>query len=118
MLLSDTPELGLKLIKTPENLFCAGTYEKILATIAEPAVNSATVKFLTKVVHIETAGGKARVLSDTGLDEEFDEVVVTTPLGWLKKNKVVFHPQLPERLCQAIDSIGYGSLEKVGDSTF
>lgn len=44
----------------------------------------------------------------------FDEVVLTAPLGWLKKNAATaFEPPLPLRLGQAIDSIGYGSLEKV-----
>lgn len=55
----------------------------------------------------------AQVLGENGLHETFDEVVVTLPLGWLKINKIAFYPQLPERLCQAIDAIGYGSLEKV-----
>ncbi|KJZ72059.1 hypothetical protein HIM_08514 [Hirsutella minnesotensis 3608] len=43
----------------------------------------------------------------------FDEVVVTCPLGWLKRNVDKFTPSLPPRLTQAIDSIGYGCLEKV-----
>jgi Flavin containing amine oxidoreductase len=43
----------------------------------------------------------------------FDEVVMTAPLGWLKRNKDVFIPALPPRLSQAIDSISYGDLEKV-----
>ena len=58
-----------------------------------------------------------RVLGKNGLedlDEEFDEVVVTVPLGWLKNNKAAFHPPLPKRFEDAIDAIGYGSLEKVG----
>jgi len=44
---------------------------------------------------------------------EFDEVVITSPLGWLKTNKPAFYPPLSARLSEAIDSIGYGSLEKV-----
>jgi len=64
-------------------------------------------------VQFESTEDKIRVQSDGGFDEEFDEVVVTTPLGWLKKNKIAFLPPLPERLCLAIDNIGYGCLEKV-----
>jgi len=45
---------------------------------------------------------------------EFDEVVTTTPLGWLKQNQHAFYPPLPDRLAQAIRNIGYGCLEKVG----
>ena len=107
--------LYLPLTINIENLFCAGTYEKILTTIAEPALSNASFKCSTKVVKIETVNEKIRVFSDTGLEEEYDEVVVTTPLGWLKINKTAFNPRLPERLCQAIDAIGYGSLEKVSN---
>jgi hypothetical protein len=48
-----------------------------------------------------------------GLRELFDEVVVTTPLGWLKRNKSAFSPCLSPRLAAAIDSIGFGNLDKV-----
>lgn len=71
---------------------------------------------------------------------EFDEVVVTAPLGWLKRNMQAFHNStpgrrvsprpsnsdttmaadssqgtcaLPRRLAQAIENIGYGTLDKV-----
>jgi hypothetical protein len=44
---------------------------------------------------------------------EFDEVVVTSPLGWLKRHMEAFEPELPARLSKAINSIAYGCLEKV-----
>ncbi|KAK4556842.1 hypothetical protein LTR86_005822 [Recurvomyces mirabilis] len=44
---------------------------------------------------------------------DFDEVVLTTPLGFLQRNKDMFSPPLPTRLSQAINSIGYGTLDKV-----
>jgi hypothetical protein len=44
---------------------------------------------------------------------DFDELIVTAPLGWLKQNIGAFYPPLPGRLSRAIQSIGYGSLEKV-----
>ena len=44
---------------------------------------------------------------------EFDEVVLTAPLGWLKQHPEAFDPPLPPRLTKAIESIGYGCLEKV-----
>jgi len=40
-------------------------------------------------------------------------VVVTCPLGWLKRNKGAFTPKLPPRLLDAIDNISYGRLEKI-----
>lgn len=74
------------------------------------------MKLSTKAMNITTGEDKIRkvtVLTDQGESLVFDEVVVTAPLGWLKKNQKIFMPPLPERLSQAIDSIGYGSLEKI-----
>ncbi|PFH57439.1 hypothetical protein XA68_15057 [Ophiocordyceps unilateralis] len=106
-----------------ENLFCAGTYNKILDAVARPVLAESEILFDTKVqriscrgrqgektrVHVldsSTLGGHETVLS-------FDEVVVTCPLGWLKRNLDAFEPPLPARLTRAIGSIGYGCLEKV-----
>ncbi|KAH8818420.1 hypothetical protein F5882DRAFT_473197 [Hyaloscypha sp. PMI_1271] len=96
-----------------ENLFVAGTYKEILATIAAPVLAGAKLELSTKVTHIKSCSGVISISTDNGRSLEFDEVVVTTPLGWLKKNKHVFDPPLPPRLSTAIDSIGYGSLEKI-----
>ncbi|PVH74171.1 FAD/NAD(P)-binding domain-containing protein [Cadophora sp. DSE1049] len=96
-----------------ENLFCAGTYQKILETIAKPALKNAKLNLSTKVTSVESCSGKVSVYTENRNSLEFDEVVITCPLGWLQKNKKVFHPELPDRFSQAIDAIGYGSLEKV-----
>ena len=40
-------------------------------------------------------------------------MVVTAPLGWLKKNRAAFTPALPTNLSTAIDNISYGNLDKV-----
>ncbi len=56
------------------------------------------------MVRVKTTGGQVL---------EFDEIVVTCPLGWLKQNLQAFSPSLPERLCKGIQNIGYGNLEKV-----
>ncbi|KAL2073422.1 hypothetical protein VTL71DRAFT_10746 [Oculimacula yallundae] len=96
-----------------ENLFCAGTYHKILETIAKPALAGAKLKLSTKLTLVETSSNKVSVHTENGDVSEFDEVVVTCPLGWLQKNKKVFRPELPFRFSQAIDAIGYGTLEKV-----
>lgn len=60
-----------------------------------------------------TQDGKVMVESSDGQTHVFDEVVVTAPLGWLKRNICAFNPPLPDRLSRAIGSIGYGCLEKV-----
>ncbi|ETI20288.1 hypothetical protein G647_08322 [Cladophialophora carrionii CBS 160.54] len=44
----------------------------------------------------------------------FDEVIITCPLGWLKRNhEKAFTPSLPDRLTSAISNINYGRLEKL-----
>ncbi|KUJ18415.1 FAD/NAD(P)-binding domain-containing protein [Mollisia scopiformis] len=96
-----------------ENLFCAGTYQNILAVITKHAKEQAIIHLNTKVNRIETENGQPILHTTNGGSFEFDEVVVTAPLGWLKKNKSVFNPELPSRLTEAIDAIGYGNLEKV-----
>jgi hypothetical protein len=97
-----------------ENLFCAGTFQNILPRIANPALESADIKLSNKVTRVEaTKDGGLRVLTSEGDEFEYDEVVMTTPLGWLKRNTAAFVPPLPTRLLEAIDGIGYGCLEKV-----
>ncbi|KZL68581.1 flavin containing amine oxidoreductase [Colletotrichum incanum] len=99
-----------------ENLFCAGTYEKIFERIAEPVRHNADIKYDTRVTKVELKTPereKPRVHTNTGETLEFDEVVMTAPLGWLKKNLQAFEPPLPERIERGIQAIGYGCLEKV-----
>lgn len=74
------------------------------------------MKFSTRVLNVITplsGNSKATVSTDTGEELGFDEVVMTTPLGWLKQNKSAFSPPLPARFSQAVDAIGYVCLEKV-----
>lgn len=104
-----------------ENLYCAGTYSKILAHIAAPALAGATIRYNTHVSKIHarpTPSDPVSVtISGTQQDERqvvsFDELVVTCPLGWLQKNPEAFDPPLPAALTRAIGSISYGCLEKV-----
>ncbi|KAK7431766.1 hypothetical protein QQZ08_001706 [Neonectria magnoliae] len=99
-----------------ENLFCAGTYKNVLDTVAKPVLEGAEIKFQTKVERISYRRDpeeKVKIQVEGGQTLEFDEVIVTTPLGWLKRNLDAFEPALPIRLTKAIESIGYGCLEKV-----
>ncbi|KAI3394748.1 hypothetical protein diail_2277 [Diaporthe ilicicola] len=99
-----------------ENLYCSGTYAKILAHIAAPALKGATIKYNTLVHRIHARSSPedlAKVTLSNGSQLSFDELVVTCPLGWLQKNPQAFDPALPPKLTKAINSIGYGCLEKV-----
>ncbi|KAH9828527.1 Lysine-specific histone demethylase 1A [Teratosphaeria destructans] len=102
-----------------ENPFVAGTYSRILDAVKRPAEVGADLRLRSIVTRIESNGGtedgsrEPSIIIADGSRHTFDEVIVTTPLGWLKRNKHAFQPRLPDRLSQAIDSIGYGTLDKV-----
>ncbi|KAL9075081.1 MAG: hypothetical protein Q9157_004122 [Trypethelium eluteriae] len=100
-----------------ENPFCAETYYKILHRIAEPVKKANVIRYNRIVTSIDCDGSAHRpqvsVETADGQMDTFDEVVVTAPLGWLKRNTEVFKPALPGRLHRAINSVGYGNLDKV-----
>lgn len=73
---------------------------------------------VVRIENVKSLEGRApkdqvRVTTRDGYMEAFDQIVLTTPLGWLKQNRHIFSPELPPRMSQAIDSIGYGNLEKI-----
>lgn len=89
--------------------------EKIVAPVVD---GGADIKLQTRVAEIfgksaNTGSNTVKVKTTDNQIYEFDELILTTPLGWLKQNLQVFHPPLPPRLTTAIQSIGYGCLEKV-----
>ena len=101
----------------PENVFVASTYKSILERISQPVMAKATVQKTTKVTSISSSAGHhgdplVTIDSDQGA-QEFDEVVVTVPLGCLKQNQVAFRPAFPARMAQAVANLSYGRLEKV-----
>lgn len=110
-----------------ENVFVAGTYRDILAEVGRLALeheqrDNVELKLETEAVHFELAPwgtnrkdeDKVIVTTAAGEKLSFNDVVLTTPLGWLKRNKdTAFTPALPPGLSQAIDNINYGRLEKL-----
>ncbi|ERF71533.1 hypothetical protein EPUS_00522 [Endocarpon pusillum Z07020] len=101
-----------------EELFIETTYKAILDRIAELPLEKADIRLEERVVKVQTPrdrdAGKISVTTEKGEHLLFDEVLMTTPLGWLKQHKdVAFAPPLPPRICSAIDAISVGHLEKV-----
>lgn len=96
-----------------ENPFVAETYQKILAEIARPALEKAEVRLGMKVDRVSYSASGVTI-AVAGRKEEYDEVIVTSPLGWLQLHQdTFFEPPLPEGLSNAITNIGYGNLDKV-----
>jgi monoamine oxidase len=87
-----------------------------LEAISRPVLTQAEILLNTKaekITYRSGTGDSVQVFLQGGQTLVFDEVVVTAPLGWLKRNTDAFSPRLPPRLTKAIGSLGYGCLEKV-----
>ncbi|KAI4177556.1 MAG: hypothetical protein LQ346_007668, partial [Caloplaca aetnensis] len=105
-----------------ENLFLASTYKAILDRITKDTYAQAKIKLSTEVVFVKTGATR----SMNGIDgppsqvqvmtlesaHDYDEMIMTAPLGWLKSRTEIFLPHLPPRLLTAIENISYGQLEK------
>ncbi|KAK0120733.1 hypothetical protein ONS96_010935 [Cadophora gregata f. sp. sojae] len=99
-------------------MFVETTWEAILGEIARLPLDKAKVRLGEKVVAVKTLereaeGSHVVIHTEKGERLAFDEVLMTTPLGWLKRNKDVFQPSLPERILTGIDGVSVGHLEKV-----
>lgn len=99
-------------------MFIETNFKAILAAIAKLPLEKARIRLNTKVGNVKTEervspGSKVSLITESGETLPFDEVVVTSPLGWLKRNKHIFEPPLPLRLEAGIDGISVGHLEKV-----
>jgi hypothetical protein len=101
-----------------EETFVEGNYKAILAEVARIPLEKADIKLGEKVVEVcsaerETKHGQVALKTEKGESFYFDEVLMTTPLGFLKRNKDIFKPSLPPRLLAGIDAVSVGHLEKV-----
>ncbi|KAJ4482361.1 hypothetical protein J3R30DRAFT_2162867 [Lentinula aciculospora] len=106
------------LIINIEEMFVASNYSAILGKISKAAADSANILLEKRVISVQTpkdrcAGGQVYVTTNDGSVWPFDEVVMTTPLGWLKKNLDCFSPLLPPRLSLAVINLKLSQLEKV-----
>ncbi|KAJ5668758.1 hypothetical protein N7462_009828 [Penicillium macrosclerotiorum] len=101
------------------NYVVASTYSRILQHVSKTVLEYADIRLNQPVVNINAPHRddqhpqQVTVTIASGETYSFDEVVVTCPLGWLKRNTDAFHPPLPVRLLDAIDNVSYGRLEKV-----
>ena len=74
-----------------------------------------TNKAVSRIVYNE--GGNpdttAKIICDDGDVFEASQVVLTTPLGVLKSGSITFEPDLPVWKREAIECLGFGTLNKV-----
>ena len=100
-------------------LFVASSYKKMLEDIAQPVLDAAEVHFSTEVTQVKNLElmsqeqPSIQVTTAKGDTSIFDQVIVSSPLGYLQQHKQIFSPPIPPALSRAIDAIHYGHLEKV-----
>lgn len=92
----------------------------MIETMAKPSLDAGVIKLNTPIDEVITpspAGNRNRVLLKSSLkpheNREVDAVIVTVPLGCLKRDMIRFEPKLPSRMLEGIHSLSYGTLEKV-----
>jgi polyamine oxidase len=105
---------------TERNLYMKGGYDKIVNWTAEPLLrNPETIRLGEVVKHIEWGLEDQSVTVHSTFKEhdvhsyKADAVIVTVPLGVLRRNMISFHPDLPKPLQRGINSFSYGALGKV-----
>uniref|UniRef100_A0A914WKA4 Amine oxidase domain-containing protein n=1 Tax=Plectus sambesii TaxID=2011161 RepID=A0A914WKA4_9BILA len=78
-------------------------------------IPSSSIKLNSKVVSIDYSGSGVRIdLASGPQEKQFQKIIVTVPLGHLKKfSKTMFHPSLPQAKQKAIDELGFGAIGKL-----
>lgn len=102
------------LIASSDNMFMASTYKDVVAGISSELSESTTVNLSCEVTKITNSkNGAINVEAANGFQGSFDDIIVTAPLGWLKRNENAFAPPLEPQITSAIQNLGYGNLDKV-----
>lgn len=108
-----------------DDLFVSSSYGEILDHVAQPVNERCDLRLQEEIVQIRSLSellpnDRHRTLIRTacGHEDVFDQVIVTTPLGWLQRNQDAFIPLMPESLTQALLSLSMSRLEKAFVHTF
>jgi hypothetical protein len=101
-----------------DEYFITTDFSAILSNAAKVPLEKANLLLGTKVTGLRSCSPQKcktgiEIDIETGNPLHFDAVVVTVPLGWLKRKKHIFQPALPPELVSSIDAISVGHLEKV-----
>ncbi|KAF7897197.1 hypothetical protein EAF00_005425 [Botryotinia globosa] len=104
---------------TERNLYMKGGYDKIVNWAARPLQKDLeTIKLGEIVKNIQWGESDNSILVETLKGDKkstfkADAIVVTAPLGCLRKKMINFEPALPEDIQEGIDNFSYGALGKV-----
>lgn len=65
------------------------------------------------VVEVNQEGIRPYITLSTGEQHEADYIIVTVPLGVLKKSSIAFYPKISRSKQMAISALGFGTTEKI-----
>ena len=83
-----------------------------LGGVVEPWARGQDIRFGQTVERVGYDRDGVRVKTAQGLEIRAKKLIVTVPLGILKKGTIVFDPPLPEEKTEAIGRIGFGNYQK------
>ena len=83
-----------------------------LGSIVEPWARGQDIRFGQAVERVSYDRDGVRVKTSQGLEMRARKLILTVPLGILKKGKIVFDPPLPKEKKDAIGRIGFGNYQK------
>uniref|UniRef100_A0A7S1J4X5 PHD-type domain-containing protein n=1 Tax=Eutreptiella gymnastica TaxID=73025 RepID=A0A7S1J4X5_9EUGL len=92
-----------------DHVFLKEGYSGVTEALAE----GLEVHLKTPVVRVQHGEEKVQVRANDGRVFAADAVIITLPLGVLKRGHVTFDPPLPEYKQGAIKNLGFGTLNKV-----
>jgi monoamine oxidase len=99
-----------------KDLIITNGYDKVIDYLSK----NIDIRLNTKVENIDYTKDNIKIETNNG-SFEADQVIVTVPLGVLKKNVIKFTPSLPKTTQNAINNLKMGSVNKfllVWDSSF
>lgn len=83
-----------------------------LGGVVEPWARGQDIRFGQTVERVGYDGDGVRVKTAQGLEIRAKKLILTVPLGILKKGTIVFDPPLPKEKIEAIGRIGFGNYQK------
>ncbi|BCS21507.1 flavin monoamine oxidase family protein [Aspergillus puulaauensis] len=99
-----------------EHVFLQDGYVEIIDEIAKPLLEAGAIALETVVTRVDWTASPIVIETDRGVFTA-REVVCTFPLGVLKdtcgKEDAMFKPALPAEMQEAIQHLGFGTLDKV-----
>lgn len=104
---------------TERNLYMKGGYDKIVEWTAKPLLQDPkTIRLGEVVKNIKWASEDDSIVVHSIKDDKettytADAIVVTVPLGVLRRNMITFNPPLPSGIQSGINNFSYGALGKV-----